>query len=195
MANDPAYRRAWRLRGLMDEFLVVRGIEVHSEEEKHRLPADAVLWRLRGWKGDFSAERTLLELYEALGGRMRSGLSSLERRSFLEHVWTEVESAFESNRLALLKVSRPMFIPTEQEEKEDEKWDEEEITPKSWVGILLQDEDGEPVAGQRVRIKLPDGSSREAVTDDKGRIRLDGIDAGQCHVELVGVHEADWRAG
>src|SRR4051794_34108917 len=116
MANDPGYRRSWRLRGLMDEYLVVRGMELHSEEEKNRVPAAAVLWRLRGWKSDLSSERTLLDIYETLGGRMRSGLSLLERRSFLEHVWTEVEAAFESDRLALLKVNRPVFIPTEQEE-------------------------------------------------------------------------------
>lgn len=193
MANDPGYRRAWRLRGLMDEFLVVRGIEVLSEEEKNRIPADAVLWRLRGWRGDLAAERTLLDVYEALGGRMRSGLSSLERRSFLEHVWTEVETAFESDRLALLKVARPVFIPAEPEEAEDSDW-EDESEPTSWVGLVLEDEDGEPVAGQRVRIKLADGTVKERVSDDKGRIRLDGVPAGNCQVEFPGMDAGDWRA-
>ncbi|MFL5348276.1 MAG: carboxypeptidase-like regulatory domain-containing protein [Hyalangium sp.] len=193
MANDPGYRRTWRLRGLMDEYLVVRGLEVHSEEEEHRIPADAVLWRLQGWRGDLSAERTLLDVYEALGGRMRSGLSSLERRSFLEHVWTELEAAFESDRLALLKVSRPVFIPAEREEAEDSDW-EDESEPTSWVGIVLEDEDGEPVAGRRVRIKLADGTVKESVSDDKGRIRLDGIPQGNCQVEFPGMDASDWRA-
>ncbi len=193
MANDPGYRRTWRLRGLMDEFLVVRGIDLHSEEKKNRISADSVLWRLRGWRGDPSAERTLLEVYEALGGWMRSGLSSLERRSFLEHVWTEVEAAFASERLALLNVPRPTFIPSAPEEAEEDDW-KDDSEPTSWVGILLEDEEGEPVASQRVRIKLADGTVRESVSDDKGRIRLDGIPLGNCQVEFPGMDAGDWRA-
>jgi hypothetical protein len=193
MAEDPGYRRTWRLRGLMDEYLVVRASEVHAGEEKDRIAAESVLWRLRGWRGDFAAERTLLDVYEALGGRMRAGLSSLERRSFLEQVWTEVEEAFQAGRLALVQLPRPVFIPSEREEIDDSDW-EDESEPTSWVGIQLEDEDGEPVPGQRVRIKLADGSMRESVSDDKGRIRLDGIPQGNCQVEFVGIDASDWRA-
>lgn len=193
MAEDPGYRRTWRLRGLMDEYLVVRGADVHTSEEKGRIPTESVLWRLRGWRGDFAAERTLLDVYEALGGRMRAGLSSLERRSFLEQVWTEVEEAFQTERLALVQLPRPVFIPSEREEIDDSDW-EDESEPTSWVGIQLEDEEGEPVPSQRVRIKLADGSVRESVSDDKGRIRLDGIPQGNCQVEFVGIDASDWRA-
>jgi len=193
MANDPGYRRTWRLRGLMDEYVVVRGAELHSEEEQNRIDAAAVLWRLGGWRGDFAAERTLLEVYEALGGRVRAGLSSLERRAFLEHVWTEVEEAFQTERLALVQVPRPVFVPAEREEAEATDW-EDASEPTSWVGLLLEDDQGEPVAGQRVRLKLADGTVRESVSDDKGRIRLDGIPQGNCQVEFPGVDAGDWRA-
>jgi hypothetical protein len=177
----------------MDEYLVVRAAEVHSGEEKDRIAAEAVLWRLRGWRGDFAAERTLLDVYEALGGRMRPGLSNLERRSFLEQVWTEVEEAFQTGRLALLQLPRPVFIPSERVEIDESDW-EDESEPTSWVGLLLEDEGGEPVAGQRVRVKLADGTVRESVSDDKGRIRLDGIPQGNCQVEFVGIDASDWRA-
>lgn len=193
MAEDPGYRRTWRLRGLMDEYLVVRAAEVHPGEEENRIAAESVLWRLRGWRGDFAAERTLLDVYEALGGRMRLGLSSLERRSFLEQVWTEVEEAFRTERLALVQLPRPVFIPLDREEVDDSEW-EAPSEPTSWVGILLEDEEGEPVPSQRVRIKLADGSMRESVSDDKGRIRLDGIPAGNCQLEFVGIDASDWRA-
>jgi hypothetical protein len=193
MAEDPGYRRTWRLRGLMDEYLVVRASEVHPGEEKDRISAESVLWRLRGWRGDFAAERTLLDVYEALGGRMRAGLSNLERRSFLEQVWMEVEEAFQTERLALVQLPRPVFIPSEREEIDDSDW-EDKSEPTSWVGIQLEDEDGEPVPGQRVKIKLADGTVRESVSDDKGRIRLDGIPQGNCQVEFVGIDAGDWRA-
>ncbi len=177
----------------MDEYLVVRGAETHAGEEKDRIAAEAVLWRLQGWRGDFAAEHTLLDVYEALGGRMRAGLSSLERRSFLEQVWTELEEAFQVGRLTLLRLPRPVFIPSEQAEIEEPDWDEESA-PTSWVGLQLEDEEGKPVAGQRVRIKLADGAVRESVSDDKGRIRMDGIPEGNCQVELVGIDGSDWQA-
>jgi hypothetical protein len=177
----------------MDEYLVVRGADVHTGEEKDRLAAEPVLWRFRNSRGDFATERTLLEVYEALGGRMRTGLSIMERRSFLDRVWAEVEEAFQTGRLALLQLPRPVFIHAQREEPKETPW-EDESEPTSWVGIQLQDEEGEPVAGQRVRIKLANGTFREGVSDDKGRIRMEGIPAGNCQVEFVGIDASDWRA-
>jgi hypothetical protein len=193
MVSDSRYRQTWRLRGLMDEYLVVRGADVHTSEEKDRTAAESVLWRLRNWQGDFATERTLLDVYEALGGRRRAGLSTLERRSFLEQVWKEVEEAFQTGRLALLRLPRPVFLHSEPVKVEETVWGEES-TPTSWVGIQLEDEEGEPVVGQRVRIKLADGAVRESVSDDKGRIRMDGIPEGNCQVEFVGIDASDWRA-
>jgi hypothetical protein len=193
MENDSGYRRTWRLRSLMEEYLVVRGAELRSGEEEHRISAEVIPLRLRGWKEDFAAERTLLSLYEALGGRVRSGLSRLEWSAFLDEVGTEVVEAFQTERLVLLKAPRPLFIlPQKAESKEDDWKDAPE--PTSWVGLLLQDEEGEPVPSQRVRIKLADGTVREGMSDDKGRIRLDGIPLGNCQVEFPGVDASDWRA-
>jgi hypothetical protein len=117
----------------MDEYLVVRGADVNAGEEKDRISAEPVLWRLRSWRSDFATERTLLDLYESLGGRRRAGLSTLERRSFLEQVWTELEEAFHTGRLALLRLPRPVFIHSEQVKIEETAWGEESA-PTSWVG-------------------------------------------------------------
>ncbi|WP_224363333.1 carboxypeptidase-like regulatory domain-containing protein [Hyalangium versicolor] len=193
MADNAGYRRTWRLRGLMDEYLVVRSLELHSSEDGQRIPANTVSWRLRGLRGDSAAERTLLEVYGALGGQQRSGPSMFERRQFLEQMWLELEGAFESGRLALLRVPRPVFILPEREKAEEDDW-KNDSEPTSWVGIQLEDEEGEPVAGQRVRLKLPDGSVRERVSDDRGRIRVDGVPPGNCQVEFVGIDGSDWRA-
>jgi hypothetical protein len=189
---DSVHRRSWRLRGLMDEYLVVRGAEVRAAEAQGVVPADSVLWRLRGWRGDAAAERALLEAYEALGGRPRWGQSVLDRRAFQERAWAELEEAFETGRLALLTVPRPVYIPGAAQEAEEDDW-EDESEPTSWVGLLLEDEQGEPVAGQRVRLKLADGTTREGVSDDKGRLRLDGIPQGNCEVEFPGMDAGDWR--
>jgi hypothetical protein len=193
MVSETRYRRTWRLRGLMDEYLVVRGTELSYEEQEHRIDAAVVPWRLGRWRGDSSAERTLLEIYEALGGRVRAGLSSLERQAFLEQVWTQLKEAFQTGRLALVKVAQPLFVPGEGEKAQETDW-EDESEPTSWVGLLLEDEKGQPVAGQRVRIKLADGTLRESISDEKGRLRLDGIPLGNCQVEFPGVDAGDWRA-
>jgi hypothetical protein len=193
MPSNASYRQSWRLRGLMDEYLVVRGVEVQSAEAHSRVPGSAAMLHLRRWRGDSQAERTLLELHEALGGVARSGVSGHERRSYLERLWEDLESAFESGRLALLKVPRPVFISTLPEKAKEEDW-KNESEPTSWVGLQLEDEEGNPVAGQRVRIKLPDGTARERVSDEKGRIRLDGIPVGNCQVEFPGVDGNEWRA-
>ena len=177
----------------MDEYLVVRGADVHTGEEKDRIAAEPVHWRFRSSRDGSATERTLLEVYESLGGRMRTGLSIMERRSFLERVWEEVEEAFQTGRLALLQLPRPVFIHSDRVEAEETPW-KDESEPTSWVGLLLEDEEGEPVPSQRVRIKLANGTVRESVSDDKGRIRLDGIPLGNCQVEFVGLDAGDWRA-
>ncbi|MBN1207999.1 MAG: hypothetical protein JXB05_24255 [Myxococcaceae bacterium] len=193
MASDGGYRLTWRLRGLMDEYLIVRGVDVRSNEVGKPLSADSAQWRLRGWRGDSAAERTLVDVHEALGGRMRWGLSSLERRTFLENLWSELEEAFQSGRLVLLQLPRPVFITADPEEAEADDW-EDDSEPTSWVGLQLEDEEGEPVTGQRVRIKLANGTYKESVSDDKGRLRLEGIPEGNCQVEFVGIDGGDWRA-
>jgi hypothetical protein len=192
MPSHPSYRRTWRLKGLMDEYLVVRGAEVSSGDAQRQLLGSAAMVQLGGWRGDSTAERTLVELYEVLRGPVRSGLSSYERRAFMEQIWMEVEAAFETGRLALLREPRSVFIPSEPVPADEADW-KDESEPTSWVGFQLEDEEGEPVSGQRVRIKLPDGTFRERVSDDKGRIRLDGIPLGNCQVEFPGVDGNEWR--
>lgn len=192
MVEENGYRRTWRLWGLLDEYLVVRGMDVRASDEKNRIAPHAVPWRLRGFRGDFAAERTLLDIYESLGGMVRLGSSTLEHRFQQEQVWAEVEEAFSTERLVLLQVPRPVFAVPKRERSEA-AW-EDESTPTSWVGLQLEDEDGEPVAGQRVRLKLADGSIRESVSDERGRLRLDGIPVGNCQVEFVGIDGSDWRA-
>lgn len=198
MPSHSSYRQTWWFRGLMDEYLVVRRAEVHSNEELRQIPANDVRLHLRGWRGNSMAERTLLDIYEALGGQVRPGMFAYERLFFMKQLWAELEEAFETGRLALLRVPRPVLISIQPEKSKEKNWKEkdweDESEPMSWVGLQLEDEEGEPVAGQRVRIKLPDGVVRERVSDDKGRIRMDSIPVGTCQVEFPGLDAADWKA-
>lgn len=53
---------------------------------------------------------------------------------------------------------------------------------KTWIEIMLVDDDGAPVPGERFSLRLPDGTLREGRLDDEGRARVAGIDAGECEV-------------
>ncbi|MEK6701616.1 MAG: hypothetical protein AABZ53_05090 [Planctomycetota bacterium] len=61
---------------------------------------------------------------------------------------------------------------------------EEEKKELSWVEINLEDEDGEPVAGEPYRVVLPDKSVAEGTTDEKGNARIEGFDPGQCEISF-----------
>ena len=64
---------------------------------------------------------------------------------------------------------------------------------KTWIEIALKDTDGAAVAGERYRIKLPDGSTREGALDANGRARVDGIDPGTAQVCFPEIDADDWR--
>jgi hypothetical protein len=65
--------------------------------------------------------------------------------------------------------------------------------PKTWIEVVLVDAAGRPVAGERCRLLLPDGSVRVEVLDASGRLRLDGIDPGTCDVSFPDLDGRSWR--
>lgn len=77
--------------------------------------------------------------------------------------------------------------PGEKSEESEEK--------KSWIEILLHDQDDEPVAGEPYRVTLPDGSTvAEGTLDDEGKARVDGIDPGECKVTFFKRDKSCWKA-
>ena len=60
-----------------------------------------------------------------------------------------------------------------------------------WVGIVLKDRTGRPMAGQAYRIVLPNGEATEGTLDDQGKAKVEHIDAGECQVSFPGL--ADWE--
>jgi type VI secretion system secreted protein VgrG len=61
-----------------------------------------------------------------------------------------------------------------------------------WIEVELLDEAGQPVAGESVQVKLPDGSVSTGTTNDKGLYRVAGIDAGNCEVTFPDLDEKAW---
>lgn len=50
---------------------------------------------------------------------------------------------------------------------------------KTWVEVRLIDPDGKPVANERFRIELPDGTVHEGTTDAEGLGGLEMLDPGE----------------
>jgi hypothetical protein len=66
----------------------------------------------------------------------------------------------------------------------------------TWVEIQLFDDDSppKPVPLKKFKITLPDGSTREGVLDDAGKVAFEGIDPGTCKVSFPELNGPDWKA-
>ncbi|HEY8561052.1 MAG TPA: phage baseplate assembly protein V, partial [Pyrinomonadaceae bacterium] len=66
---------------------------------------------------------------------------------------------------------------------------------KSWIEIELVDEQGNPIAGERYRVTLPDGRTlAEGTTDEKGFARVSNIDPGNCKITFPRLDKEAWKS-
>ena len=63
-----------------------------------------------------------------------------------------------------------------------------------WIEIALVDKEGTPVAGQAYQVTVPGGAVIGGSLNDKGRARIDGIDAGNCKVTFPTLDKDCWKA-
>lgn len=71
---------------------------------------------------------------------------------------------------------------------------EENKDKKSWIEIVLVDQDDKPVPGEAYRVTLPDGSTlAEGTLDEKGFARVDSIDPGSCQVTFPNIDKSTWE--
>ena len=63
----------------------------------------------------------------------------------------------------------------------------------SWIEIQLNDESGNPIAGEPYKITLADGTTvADGTLDDKGFARVDNIDPGTCQVTFPNLDKDAW---
>ncbi|MCC6556395.1 MAG: hypothetical protein IT372_25830 [Polyangiaceae bacterium] len=146
-------------------------------------------WFPRGWGAD---DRTLAEICLSLEETF-PGSGAPEDSGWLH--WT-VRRALEDGRLVAVRM--PFDRPIEGFAKDEE---EEPPAPrpaareeKTWIEIRLVDDDGLPVAGERYRVDLADGSApRYGRLDAQGYAYVAGIPAGSCTVSFPDLDERDWQ--
>ena len=59
------------------------------------------------------------------------------------------------------------------------------LTLRDWVEVELRDEAGEPAAGQRCVLVLPNGERREATADSEGVMRFEDVPPGQGNGQVI----------
>jgi len=65
--------------------------------------------------------------------------------------------------------------------------------PFGWIGLKMEDEEGQPVGGLRYQLELSDGSVVEGALDDEGKARVTGIRRGICRITFPDLDEAAWE--
>ena len=64
---------------------------------------------------------------------------------------------------------------------------------KNYIEIEMKDDEGNPMAGLRYQVVLPDGSTvADGTLDEKGYAKVENIDPGQCKVTFPDLHEDAW---
>lgn len=115
-------------------------------------------------------------------------------------VLQKVAELLASGKVRLL--DRPLLVgsSTGKEEAKEESVAQPSAPPapapaaaqKSWIEIKLTDSAGKPVANQRYRIKLPDGSVQEGRLDAFGYAEYYGINPGTCEVTFPDLDKESW---
>ncbi|MCY2954017.1 MAG: hypothetical protein NTU53_18905 [Planctomycetota bacterium] len=71
---------------------------------------------------------------------------------------------------------------------------EEKKKKTSWIEIEMVDEEDQPVPGERYRITLADGTVAEGTLDEKGFVRVEGIEPGTVKITFPELDQDAWEA-
>lgn len=70
---------------------------------------------------------------------------------------------------------------------------EDIIERLTWIEVLIEDQDQQPVANVAYKLVLADGSVRIGKTNEVGILRYEGIPEGECQFELTEVDGQAWE--
>lgn len=66
-------------------------------------------------------------------------------------------------------------------------------TKKTWIEIVLEDENGVRVPSEEYLVTAPDGTEFSGVLDSNGFARVANIDPGTCQVSFPRIHKTEWN--
>jgi hypothetical protein len=180
----------WILRGLGDEELLVQPFDAPRPPEYVILPPMFVIGYLGRWLHEADARRVLLDIYATLFGAL--DVAPWAYDEIHERIGPPLVTAFERMDLIVLTPRRRNASPP----LKDRPVEPPHLPPKeekTWVEIVLLDWDDKPVPSALCKVTLPDGSIVQQRLNEKGLLRIDGIDpAGICDVEFPEIDGREW---
>ena len=66
---------------------------------------------------------------------------------------------------------------------------------KTWIGIQLKDNQGNPVPNEAYEIQLPDGRKVQGNLDSQGEAGVSDIDPGNCQIRFPNLDAKSWNKG
>ncbi len=181
----------WILRGLGDEELRVQPFEAPRPEGWDLLaPMFPIGYMESRWLFERDALLVLLDIYTTLFGPL--DVEQWAHDELHLRIGPALRSALMRMDLVVLAIRRrnasapgeprevPVIPPPQQKEK-------------TWIEVVLLDSDDKPVANAAYQITLPSGEKRTGRLDDKGFVRIDGIEeGGTCDVEFPEIDGREW---
>ncbi len=168
------------------EWVLPRDVE-HEEPWYEPLPPSMACADLRDWSLDPSLEAQLRELHEAAFGAPLFEPAGVPFHKLVDPLL----EAFERGDLVawvirVNSVQQPALVPKLEPKPKPE------TKEKTWIEIVLVDQDEKPVAGEAYRLTLPDGATRSGNLDAQGFARVDGIESGPCDVRFPKIDGREW---
>jgi len=180
----------WILRGLGDEELRVQPFDAPRPPRWVLLPPMFPIGYMQGWLYDPDARRVLLDIYATLFGALR--LQGWSYDEVALGIGPALRTAFERKDLVVL-AARPGNAPRPVPKVPSIPPPPSKKKEKTWIEVVLLDSDDKPVANEPYQITLPSGEKRTGRLDDKGFVRIDGIEGGgSCDVEFPEIDGREW---
>jgi hypothetical protein len=178
----------WRVSGGQEDVWIAASHAPPTEKLVHLFTPSVAAWRVDEWLGPLAARGALLEIASYLGEPAANG--GIQESRALR---ARVGDALREGRLIAYRREEVVYaVPVQQ--IDDKPRQVQKTEQKTWVGIQLVDDDGNPVKFKKYRITLPDNSVTEGMLDENGFARVNGIDAGSCKVEFPDFDGASWAA-
>jgi len=132
------------------------------------------------------ARRIVFEMYERLRGAVSSSRTAGVDSPRADAIADELLIAERAGQIVVRRQERrALVVPLADESTPvlgPDPDDEEPPQSKTWVGIVLVDQDGTPVPNRAYRIIPPDGTTRDGTLDSNGSAIVQGLDPGNCKI-------------
>jgi hypothetical protein len=194
----------WRIRAGFSDLIIRVNRSAPSSDEPSREAKDALRALLYHFRNSQSpVERHLLDVHSAVNGGVLLTSPSvtalpIEAHKF-ECIERDLQFALECGTLSVSIVrgpdpleTRALELPQMPELPKGHPARQEE----TFIGVVVVDQDGDPVPNTRVRFRLPNGVVREGTTDSDGAVKIDNLTGrGEAEITLLDFAEPGQTKG